>query len=883
MSLLKEMSHGLRVLLFRRAADRDLNEEVADYLERSAAELRSHGYTTGDAHRAARSADGNPLYVTEHVRDSGWENAADTLISDLRVAARRLRRDASFTVVSVLTLALGIGASTAIFSAIDPILLRALPYPHAEQIVTVEDVGSGGGPIDVTYGTFRELRARLHSFTTLAVSNPWQPTVTGATEPQRLVGQAVSSDYFDVLGVRPTVGRGFVAADDQPNGPREVVLSDGLWRRRFGADRSIVGRAVTLDGTPYTVLGVMPASFDNVLVPDAEIWSPLQYATSFGPDSREWGHHLKMIGRLRSGATATDASREILRVARTPVTEFARVPWADMSGGMIVQSLQANVVGPVRPALLAVAGGVLLLLLMVMVNVTNLLLARGAQRRGELAMRAALGAGRMRIIRQLLTETVLLALIGGALGLVVAQVGIRALVALSPAGVPRLAAVGLDARAFVFALAVSALVGLLVGIVPAVNGSRGDLRASLHESTRRAVGGHQGARRVLVVAEMALALMLLTCAGLLLRSVQSIFATPAGFDASHLLAMQIQTSGPRLADDSTRAHYFASVLQTVKRLPGVESAALTSLLPLSGDVESYGVRLEGSQGADGAQDGAAMRYSVTPEYLRTMRISLVRGRLLEPGDASGDPVPTVVSESFVRSAYPSGDAIGKRFHFGPASAQQSVIVGVVRDVKQQSLLASGETDVYRLQTRWPWLDRAAWLVVRTSGDPAALTTPVKNAIWSIDRNQPIVRLSTMEALVTRSEANRRFALIIFEAFALAALALAAIGIYGVLSGGVTERMRELGVRSALGASGGEILRLILGQGMVLSVVGVVLGLVGAAFASRALVSLLFGVSRLDPATYAEGVALLLVIAAAACWFPARRAARVDPAITLRSD
>src|SRR6185503_8040450 len=429
MSLWREAAHGLRVLLRRHTADSDLNEEVEDYLARSAADLKSRGYDTGDAHRAARAQDGNSLYITEHVRSAGWENRADTLITDLRVAGRRLRRDVGFTVVSVLTLALGIGASTAIFSALDPSLLRPLPYPAADRVVMVSDVDNAGGPLDVTYGNFVELRARVRAFDKLAVSNAWQPTVTGASEPQRLVGQAVSAQYFDVLGVHPVVGRSFVAADDQPNGPREVILSDGLWRRRFGADRSIVGRAVTLDGLPYVVLGIMPPSFDNVLVPDAEIWSPLQYETSFGPDSREWGHHLKMVGRLRPGATRQTAAREILRVAHTPVAEFARVPWSQMKQGLTVHSLQDDVVGPVRPALLAVAGGVLLLLLMVMVNVTNLLLARGAQRRGELAMRAALGAGRMRIVRQLLTETVMLALIGGAFGLLVAQAGVHALVA----------------------------------------------------------------------------------------------------------------------------------------------------------------------------------------------------------------------------------------------------------------------------------------------------------------------------------------------------------------------------------------------------------------------------------------------------------------------
>jgi putative ABC transport system permease protein len=871
------------VLFRRRAADAELREEFSDYVARAAEDFQSQGMTPEHALRAAHVHSGTALHTREQVRSAGWEHRVHTTLGDVRVAARRLRRDRSFSVVTILTLAVGIGASTAIFSAIDPILLRPLPYPHAERVVMVTDVNAAGGPLDVTYGNFREVHARVHAFSVLAVSNPWQPTVTGTGDPQRLVGQAVSAEYFDVLGVHPALGRTFVASDDQPNGPREVILSDGLWRRRFGGDRGIVGRAVLLDGMPYAVLGVMPASFDNVLVPDAEAWTPLQYATSFGPDSREWGHHLKMIGRLRPGLTAADAEREILGVARTPTAEFARVPWSDMARGLTVHSLQDDVTGGVRPALIAVACGVMLLLLMVIVNVTNLLLARGAQRRGELAMRAALGAGRMRIAGQLLTESVLLALVGGALGLIVARAGVRALVALSPAGVPRLGAVSLDARAFAFAALVSAVVGLLVGIVPALHGAGGDLRASLHESTRRAAGGHQGVRRILVIAEVALALMLLACAGLLLRSVRTIFAVPPGFDPSHVLAMQIQTAGPRLADDSIRERYFENVLAAVRQLPGVESAAFTSLLPLAGGSDSYGVHLEGSTSASADQDGAALRYAVTADYLRTMHIPLERGRGLDRADAAGVPIPVVVSASFARSAFPGADPIGRRFHFGPAAAPQSVVVGVVADVKQQSLLSTEASAVYLLNTRWQWLDRALWLVVRTSGEPAALTAPVKKAIWSVDGGQPIVNASTMTSLVTRSEADRRFALTVFEAFALAALALAAIGIYGVLSGGVTERMREMGVRSALGASGAELLRLVVSQGMMLSAIGVVLGLVGAAFASRTLVSLLFGISPLDPATYGSAVVVLLMVAGAACWFPARRAARVDPAITLRSD
>jgi len=880
----------------------DADEELEGFVEARVDQLVARGADPVAARAEALRRLGGGTTVAEvraRLRRSAerregrmrFNEALHRVRQDVRFAVRQLARAPGFTLLASVTLALGIGASTAIFSAVNPILFEPLPYPHADRILVVSDVTPDGGPLDVTFGTFRELAARSRSFDALAVMKPWQPTASGAGEPERLEGQRVSADYFRVLGVSPALGRSFEPADDQPNGPRVVVLGHALWQRRFGGDASIVGRDIRLDDNPYTVIGVMPATLENVLAPSAALWAPLQYGASFAPDSREWGHHLRMVGRLRPGLTTERATSELAAIARAAVPEYPRVPWASLGNGLVVGSLQESVTRGVRPALLAVLGAVMLLLLIACVNVTNLVLARGAQRRGEFALRVALGAGRGRLVRQLLTESLLLALLGGALGIVVALLGVRALVTLSPPGLPRLDVIHLDAPVLAFALGVTALTGLVVGLLPALQTSRGELRAGLGESSRRASGGeHRSVRGLLVVAEVALALVLLVSAGLLLRSLERLFAVDVGFDASPLLTMQVQSTGHRFDDDSVRYRYFERVLDEVRGVPGVVAAGFTTQLPLSGELDVYGVHLEeddarSAGGDDG--DGAALRYAVTPGYLQAMRIPLRRGRLLDARDRAAAPRAVLINESFARRRFPGRDPIGQRLRFGPREGDWYTVVGVVGDVKQASLGLTLSDAIYVTPAQWHWVDRLMSLVVRVECprrsrcDPAALAPAVRRAVWSVDRDQPIVRVATMKQLVAMSAAERRFALVLFEAFGLAALVLAATGIYGVLAGSVGERTREIGVRSALGASRVSIVALVVRQGMGLTGLGVVIGLVGAAAASQAIVTLLFGVSRLDLVTYLGVIALLAGVSAAACWVPAWRAARVDPAIALR--
>jgi putative ABC transport system permease protein len=881
-SLLRHITRGLYVLTHRRAADQDIADEVQHYLDQLAAE--------GGSPR-------NATMVREQVRSFGWENLVDQVLVDVPYAARRLRASPAFTTVSAITLAVGIGASTAIFSAVNPILFEPLPYPDASRMLMISDRGPGGNRADVTFGTFAELAARSRSFGAVAVVKPWQPTLISRAEPERLDGQRVSASYFATLGWKPRLGSDFDAADDRPHGPDVAIVSNALWQRRLNADPAIVGQQITLDGDRFTVIGVMPAGFDNVLAPSAQVWSLLQYESSAGffgaagnHDTREWGHHLTMVARVRSGWSVDAARRELATLARTPSPDFARPFWASLSDGLIVHALQDDVTSGVRPVLLAILGAVLLVLAIACVNVTNLVLARGAQRRGELAMRAALGAGRGRIVRQLVTESLLLALLGGALGLGFAVFGTRALVALSPPELPRVSAIGINGGVFLYASGVTTICGVLIGLIPALQDTR---------HLRRATQRRRSLRSGLVVTEVALALVLLVGAGLLLRSLNQIFGVSPGFMPSHMLTMQVQ-------EVRARDQFFAEALEAVRRVPGVTSAAFTSQLPLSGEVDGYGAHMErgaaellptdqssGAERAASTRGGAAwnrrtdesgdygaLRYTVSPGYVQTMGIALRRGRLLDEHDVAGQLHVVLVSESFARRNLPGQDPIGQRLRLGPDTTW-ATIVGVVTDVKQLSLAGDQTDAVYNATSQWMWVDPRQSLVLKTPGDAAALASAVKAAIWSVDKSQPIVRVATMDDLVARSEAQRRFALTVFELFGLVALALAAIGLYGVLSGSVTERLREIGVRTALGASPADILTLIVRQGMTLAALGVVLGLCGAIAASRAITTLLFGVSSLDPTTYLGVIVVLLGVSGLACWLPAQRASGVAPLTALR--
>ncbi len=892
-----EIRRRLNRLKLAPTRESEIVEELAQHLDDRYQELLADGTSDTDAETIILAE----LSENELFRElrsverktppepivSGTNQRINMLVdiwNDLRFGLRMLLKRPGFTAIAVITLALGIGASTAIFSAVNPILFESLPYPDASQIVTItDDFGISDASVGMTFGTYRELVQRSRSFSAIAVIRPWQPAMTGSGEPERLEGQRVSASYFEVLGVSPALGFNFNSSDDRINGPNEVIISEGLWQRRFNGESAIVGRQVTLNGSSFTVIGVMPRAFENVLAPKAEVWSLLKYDASLPSlEGREWGRHLKMIGRLQQGVGTDQARSELNTIARTLLPEFPRPRHASLDTGLLVISLQDQVTRGVKPALMAVLGAVVLLLLIACVNVTNLLLARGANRRGEFAMRIALGAERNRMIRQLLTESLLLAMMGGALGLLVAQFGVRALVTLSPIELPRMVDIGVDATVFTFALGITTLIGLGVGLIPALHASRGDLNIKLQQSSRRTAGGHQWMRRTLVVAEVSLALVLLVGAGLLFRSLSFLFAIDPGFNTSQLLTMQVQASGSGFDDESTH-RFFARSLEAVRELPGVSAAAFSSQLPLSGDLDDgYGVRFESNVTDNPEDNRGAFRYSVSPGYLETMAIPLRRGRLLNAHDTDDTPPVVLISESLARSKFQDRDPIGQRLRLGANDGPWSTIVGVVGDVRQTSLTVSQTNAVYMTNAQWRlFADRAMWLVVRTNGEPAELAPAIRQAIWSVDKDQPIVRVATMDHRLASSAAERRFALILFEAFGFVAIVLVAVGLYGVLSASVTERTREIGVRLALGAQRRDVLYLILRQGLNLTLAGVSLGLLASWAVTRLLTKLLYGISATDPLVFAGVAFLLVVVALLACYVPARRAMEVDPLVILR--
>jgi putative ABC transport system permease protein len=883
----------IRNLGRRGQVDAEIAEELRAHIEMAVEEMARAGMSEEEARRAARMKFGNPVTLRETTMGADAALGLSSVWADVRFGLRQLRRAPGFALTSIAVLALGIGATTAIFSAVNPILFEPLPYPHANRILTIWSTFEGARS-RIAFGNWRELSERNRSFEALAAYQPWQPVLVGGAEPERLNGQSVSASYLRVLGVEPWLGRDFFPEEDRFHGPKIAIVSYRLWQRKFGSDRGMVGRAVTLDGDRYTVIGVMPHGFENVLSPQTDIWTPLDYntqglATDF--EGSVWGNHLYLVGRVRPGVSGEAAVRDLQTIAADPVPEYQRPAWADLHRGLIVDELQADITREVRPALLAVMGAVMLVLLMAGVNVTNLQLARGAQRQGEFAMRVALGAGRMRVVRQMVTESLLLAGLGGAVGVGIAAAAVRTLVAMSPPGLPRLDAIRFSGTAFFFALAVSTLVGAAAGLVPALQASREELRANAQRTTAGATRSDSLTRRTLVVTETALALVLLAGAGLLLRSVERLLAVAPGFDPPHLLTIQISTSGhqfddtPAAPDAGTRAlrRFFEQALDAVQRVPGVTAAGLTSNLPLTDDAVifgTYGTHFEN----DPPQGGTGVfRYVASPGYCEAMHIPLRSGRFLTEEDRADSPPAVLISESLAKSEFPGQSALGKRVHVGPMDRPWFTVVGVVGDVKQNSLALDEPNAVYLTEAQSWFADDTMTVVVRARGDAASLAPAVENAIWSVDKDQALVRVATMDNLVAASAATQRFVLILFEAFALVALLLAATGMYGVLSGSVAERTREIGVRTALGASRGNILGMVLRQGMTMAAIGVSLGLCGAVVSSAAVASLLFGVSRLDPLTYAAVAALLLGVAGAACAIPAVRAVAVNPVEALRSE
>lgn len=880
-SLWRPLVQGLRTLFSREASDDDLADEVAHFMDEAEADLVARGARPEDARRTVRLRYGPQLAAREQVRSYGWESRVEELRDDLRLSVRRLMRAPAFTLAAVLTTALGIGAATAIYSVVRPVLFDGLPYPEADRIVVVSDRAEDGSSIPVAFGTFRELVERTDAFTSRSVFKPWAPTLTGVGDPAHLSGHSVSAEHFEVLGVRPALGSGLDPSADGPGGPLEVVLGHGLWVRRFGSDPTVLGRVLRLDGDAYSVVGVMPRGFRDATAGDAEVWTLLQYdPLERDFQSREWGHHLGMIARLAPHAELAEVRRALDGISASPVASFPRPPWASLERGLTVDRLQERVNADARPIMQMLLGAVALVVLVAGVNVAMLVMGRAWRRGKELAMREALGAGKGRIVRHLLVESLLLAGLGGVSGILLADVMLTALVAAGPGTLPALAEASLDPGALGVALLLTTILGLAFGLTPAWVGWRREDSPLPAPSTRRS-STSPSLRRGLVVTEVAVAIMLLLGAGLVLRSTHRLLTVPPGFESEHLLVMRVHGSGLDAGDAETH-RFFDGSLGQVQNAPGVLSAALTSQLPLSGESELYGVTRADTDRPE-EPVGAAYRYAVSPGYFETMDIRRVRGRTLASlDDAQSAPV-AVVSETLADRLFPGGGALGRRIHVGPVTDEPFTVVGVVSDVKQSTLGHDQRDAVYIPSHQWHWADPVRWVVARTDGAQEDLLPVLRRAVWAVDSDLPVTRGQTMEAVVNRSEAQRRLVLVVLLAFALAALGLAAIGIYGVVAASVTDRAHELGVRAALGASPPAMAWMVLRQGMVLVAVGGTLGVLGAGAVSGALSTVLFEVTRVDPLTHAAVALLVALVGAAACWIPASRAARVDPVATLRSE
>lgn len=859
--------HGLRSWLRPDDADRDLVDELDHFYAEAISDLVRQGVPDDEARRRVRQTYGDTLTAREDVQASFWENAAQDIVADIRLGARRLRRSPGFTAIVACVLGLGIGAATVIVSVVRPVLFDGLGYPDADRLVVLEDRSETGDPYPVTFGTYVELQSRASQFHAVAVHHSWQPTLTGRAEPERLSGQRVSARFFDVLGVHPLIGAGLDPAEDRAGGSDQVVLSHRFWADRFDSDPEVLGRTIELDGASYRVVGIMPAGFRSVVQTEARLWALLQYGSTVSFDGREWGHHLGMVGRLARDVELSAARAELAEIADRPISDFPRPDWAALQNGLVVTPLRDSVTADGQGTGVLLLGAAGLLLLIACVNLAILLVARGLRRGNEMSVRTALGAGRGRLVRQLTTESLLLAGLGGALGIGVAWIGIDATLAAVPASLHGLGSAGIDTLTIAFSVAVTLVVGVAGGVIPAFAAARGASTAGGSRSTAPA----RRVARYLIVAEVALAFVLLVGAGLLTRTMQRLLAEPYGIEPANAVVMQVRATSVAGGDESVHRFWDQS-LEAIRNMPGVRSVATTTQLPLSGDWEMFGVVVHGTGRADGA-DGSVLRYSVSPDYHDLLGIPIREGRALAETDRGGAPPVSVVSTSLARALFGEETAVGQQIRVG-SGGTPFTIVGEADDVRQGSLAGDVTPAVYTTAHQWHWADRVRWLAVDLA-DPA-LVDQVKQAVWSVDSDQSIVRVERLSALVRRSEARRRFVMTVIGIFATFALLLSGLGLYGVLASRVAERTREMGIRAALGATRPEIVRLVVRHGMGLSTVGIGIGVIAAMLGSRALASLLFGVSGLDPVTYLAVTTLFVIVAGLACWVPARRAARVDP-------
>ena len=885
----------------RRARANELDLEMRAHLDMATQDRIARGETPADAARNARADFGDATTVREVTSDMWSGELVHQLSQDVRYAVRGLTRAPGFAVVAVLTLALGIGANTAIFSVVNGVLLRPLPFPRPEQLVVVwskfAKLKLDQFPVDA--GEFIELRARTRAFADVGAYTSGAVNVGADDAPQRVTSGTASPSLFSTLGIPPLRGHTFTEQEAAPGGPLVVVLSQELWESAF-AGRPVVGKEILVEGAKRTVIGIMPRGFD-VNDEGVRIWLPLRLDAA-NPAQYRGGHYLAMIARLKDGVS--------LGAARSDL-ETMLAQWATIDGGsqsttpdapgfvhtpnqtthrLRFDDLQANMVGGIGRALWVLQAAVVFVLIIACANLANLLLMRAESRHRELAVRAALGAGRGRLIRQFLSESLVLSLVGATAGVVLARIGLKVLVLAGSAGLPRRASIAIDARVLGFTLALAVLSGLIFGLAPLMHLSANNVGLALRDGGTRttSTGARNRVRRSLVVGEVALAVTLVIGAGLLLRSFWNLMRVDAGFDRTNLTTFSIALP-PRVYKDSTRrVAFYDNLMRQLSATPGVTSVAAMTGLPPQRNIDANSVTYEGyTPPADAPPTNAEYYQTVTANYFVTMRIPIVSGRGFGRGDDAKSPPSVVINETLARQYYPNQNPIGRRLQ-QTGSNTFFTIIGVAKDVKQGGVDAKIGTEVYFLYEQTPstafgYTPTAMNVVVRSTLDKSALSPVVRRVVSTLDAALPIVGYRSMDAVISDSVARPRFLAQLLGIFATTALLLSAIGTYGVLAFAVMERRREIGIRMALGATEQGVLAMVLRQGMTLAVTGLVIGLLGAAALTRLTTTLLYGVTPLDPATFASVGVFMLLVAAAAAVIPARRATRVDPLTALRSD
>jgi len=803
----------------------------------------------------------------------------ENLLSDTRYAIRNLLRRPAFTLIAVFTLALGIGANTAIFSAINALLLKPLPIPELERVVAVWDKLPSRGVMhnEVTFANYLDLRAQNQSFEQLALYRWWSPNLTGVDPPERLQGFLVTANFFDALGMKPIMGRGFAEEENQPGKDAVAIITHSLWQRRFGGDPEILNKTIIINTVARKIVGVMPEHFN--FPKGAEMYAPIAMTAELMKSRGSHGYYI--IGRLKRGAQIESAQAEIDKIMAQLEQQY---PETNKGWGATAFPLVADTVRQYDTALWVMMGAVGFVLLIACANVANLMLARATGRQKEIAVRTALGASRWRIIRQLLTESVIVALIGGAVGVLIGFWGIGALRAANPGDaakfVPGWFQLGINPQVLLFTLGLSVFCGIVFGLAPALQTSKPNLNASLKEGSRPSSGSSHRLRSSLVVFEVALSLMLLVSAGLLTRSFLSLLRTNPGFNSDNVLTMNLVLPGLKYKEQSQRAAFYSDLVQRVKAYPGVESAAVVNYLPLGGANSSDSYLVEGEPEPQPGQEYDGRYRVASPDYFRTMGISIIRGRGFTDQDKADAAPVVIVNETLARQHWPGQDPIGKRIRFyGPLDrAPWMEVVGVIADVKHD-LTIPVTPEYYLPHAQDPW--NAMVLVAKTSVDPLLLAGSLRQQVWSIDRDQPVFDVRTMQEVRSGSVALYSFSSVMLGIFAGVAMVLAAIGIYGVMAFAVTQRTQEIGIRMALGARTADVLKLVVKHGMKLALLGIVCGLAGSWVLTRFIQKLLVGVEPTDLLTFSAVSVCLLFAAFIACYIPARRATKVDPLVALR--